>query len=370
MKLLKQVLTSSLAFVTSLSMTVADARTNKKPFNSIIMQKLEVTSTDSGGTLLFSDSPEYVKNDGILYSDIVEGDCRILFYHLNDSKSNKRLAVVAENVYGKFNTIDISRGALSGPSDDFLFVGKKLQTQYMSQPFHSSLYMLKDDKKLLVNDISSKLIKPGQLIYGVYDFYAAHPVKISVLMYPKSADPLQFISKANVLPKDEHRLRGTFKGMNRTLTASKTYNPKTDGVMYIKICDNTIDVFKYGIDATDGSEVLNFGNYGVNYTINLETTDNTRICLTPLGGSYAGAMRAKYNNQYTVIQTPLRSTSFGNKKYKEPESIRKARAEGLSILTKYTELAELGVYSGAFSFEYSPPGASNLPVNIVLMPAE
>ena len=350
LKLLKRVLTSSLALVTSLSMNVSEARINKKPFNSTIMQKLEVKSNDSGGTLLFSDSPEYVKNDGILYSDIVEGDCRILFYHLNDSDSNKRLAVVAENMYGKFNTVDISRGALSGPSDDFLFVGKQLQIQYMSQPFHSSLYMLKDDKKLLVNDISTKLMKPGQLIYGVYDFYAAHPIKISVLMYPKSADPLQFISKANILPKDEHCLRGTFKGMNRTLTAANPYNPKTDGVRYIKICDNVIDTFKHGIDATDGSEVVNFGNYGINYTINLETAGNSRICLTPLGGTYAGAMRAKYNNKYSVIQTPSKSTAFGNK--------------------KYIELAELGIYSGEFSFEYSPPGASNLPVNIILMPAE
>ena len=54
---------------------------------------------------------------------------------------------------------------------------------------------------------------------------------------------------------------------------------------------------------------------------------------------------------------------------KELEAL-KAREEGLLFLTQYTELADLGTYTSAqpVSFEYSPPGASNLPVNIILMP--
>ena len=47
-----------------------------------------------------------------------------------------------------------------------------------------------------------------------------------------------------------------------------------------------------------------------------------------------------------------------------------AREEGLLFLTQYTELSDLGTYASAqpVQFEYSPPGASNLPVNIILMP--
>jgi len=49
-----------------------------------------------------------------------------------------------------------------------------------------------------------------------------------------------------------------------------------------------------------------------------------------------------------------------------------AREEGLLLLTQYTELADLGTYSSdqSVQFEYSPPGASNLPVNIILMPED
>ena len=370
LSIFKRILTAGLALVTSLSMTISEARSNKTPFTSTIMHRLEVNSIDSGGTLLFSDRPEYVKENGILYSDQVSGNCRVLFYHLNESGVNKRLAVIVENVSDKFNTVDITRGVMSEPSADFLKVGKRVQTQYMTQAYHKSLYMLKGDKKLLDEDISNYLIRPGQLAYGIFDFYAAHPVRVSVMMYPQAADPLRYISMAKVLDKDEQRLRGTFKGMNRTLTTSKTYNPETDGIMYVMLADNVNDTYKSGIDATDGSSVVNFGNYGINYIINLRTTGNSRICLTPLGGVYAGAMRAFYNNSDRVIETPPNAVFFGDKTPKEPESVRKAREEGLSLLTNHTELAELGVFSGKVSFEYSPPGASNLPVHLVLMPAD
>ena len=68
-----------------------------------------------------------------------------------------------------------------------------------------------------------------------------------------------------------------------------------------------------------------------------------------------------------VILTPEKRTYFGDKTPKEPDSVQKARERGHVLLTNYTELAELGAYSGKISFEYSPPGASNLPVNLILM---
>ena len=368
MKLSKKIVAAAMTVIASASMTISEAKSSKKPFNATVMHRLEVDTVDSGGTLLFSDSPEYVNENGILYTDVVKGDVRLLFYHLNESNEKRRLAVIVENVSGKFNTVNITRGAISKPSEDFLKVGKSVQTNYMDKSFHSSLYMLKDDRKLLLDDINSYLIRPGKLIYGVYDFYAAHSVKVSVLMYPQAADPLEFLKLTKVLPKDEQRLRGTYGNMNRTLTATKTYNPEEDGIMYIMLADDVNDLYKIGIDATDDSEVKNFGNYGVNYTINLKTKAPTRICLTPLGGVYAGAMRVNYNGKSKMIPTPKGRTYFGDKVQKEPKDVQKARAEGLSLLTTYTELAELGIYEGEVSFEYSPPGASNLPVHIILMP--
>ena len=84
-----------------------------------LLKRWPVTVEDGGGTLLFSDSPEYVEQDGILYSDVVTGAGRIFYYHLNNTRQNKKIAVVLENE-GKYTAIlNVSREALSAPSDNY-----------------------------------------------------------------------------------------------------------------------------------------------------------------------------------------------------------------------------------------------------------
>ena len=337
--------------------------------DSTIMHKLEVYSNDSGGTLIFSDSPEYVRRNGVLYMDTVSGEGRILFYHLNDTNVRKRFAIIFQNASVNNNVINITRYGLCEPNRNYFSVGKITQTMYMENDFNDRIELKSYERKLYQPNDNYFLLKPGQLIHGVYDFFSEKPVTIFLMMYPENADPLQFLNYAEILPKDEYRLRGTFKQMNRTLTLKKIYDGERDGLGYVLIGDNINDVFKRGIDATDGSEVINYGNYGINYTINFRTKFLTRFYLSPLGGHYAGALRYNYYGDSGVIQTPDKRLYFGDRTPPESPEVALARSEGISMLTNTTELSELGNYRGYVSFEYSPPGASNLPVNIVLMPS-
>lgn len=335
---------------------------------STVMHKLDVYSRDSGGTLIFSDSPEYVRKNGILYMDTVEGDARILFYHLNDTGVRKRFAIIFENMASGTNVINITRGGLSAPNKNYFSVGKITQTMYMENDFTDRLELAQYERYVYQPYNDYFLLRPGQLIHGICDFTAEKAVRVFLLMYPENADPLKFLNYAEILPKDEHCLRGTFKNMNRTLTLKRPYDWQKDGLGYILIGDNVNDLFKRGIDATDGSEVINYGNYGITYTLNFRMKFPTRFCLSPLGGHYAGALRYKYYGNSGVIQTPDTRLYFGDRTPPEPPSVAQARVEGTSLMTETTELSELGSYRGQVSFEYSPPGASNLPVNIVLMP--
>ena len=374
MSLPKKILSIALLLAACFTLNVAEAKNvfeeNRDPN---LMRKLEVKSSDKGGVLLFSDSPECVREDGILYSDVVKGDARLLFYHLNGTNVDKKIAVVVENLSGKKNVVKISRGVVSEPGANYLQVGKNVQSEYMQETFNYSLYLDKDAKDLLIEDISSHLVKPGQLLYGIYDFHASGDVRVTVLMCPQKENPIEFIIDAKTLPKDEHRLRGTFEKMNRTINVKKTYDPDKDGIGYVMLADNVNDLYKKGMDMTDGSETENYGNYGIIYTINLniKSGKKARICLTPLGGYYAGAMRVTYNGETKKILTPDDRIYFGDKTPSEPESVKKARERGISFLSNVAELAELGVYEGGkVTFEYSPPGASNLPVHLVLLPVE
>lgn len=343
---------------------------NKYSELSTVMHKLEVSSRDWGGTLLFSDSPEYVRKNGILYTDIVDGDARILFYHLNDTGVRKRFAIIFENTEDSRNVIKVTRGGLSTPNDNYFSVGKVTQTMYMENNFRDKFTLRRHERKVY-SPVGDRyfLLYPGQLIYGVCDFVAEKPVRVYLMMYPENADPLDFLTHAEILPKDKNRLRGTFKQMNRTLTLKNPYYGEFDGLGYILIGDNVNDRFKTGIDATDGSEVVNYGNYGINYTLNFNTKTATKFFISPLGGHYAGAMRYKYLGKTGVIQTPDVRLYFGDMTPPESPEVAQARVEGISLLTTGTELSELGDFRGQVSFEYSPPGASNLPINIVLMPS-
>ena len=99
------------------------------PGTSHLMHRWPVESYDTGGTLLFSDSPEYVKESGILYRDTVTGDARVLYYHLNDTAQPKKVAVILETE-ADLATVTVTRGGAAAPSTDYLHVGKVTQIGY------------------------------------------------------------------------------------------------------------------------------------------------------------------------------------------------------------------------------------------------
>ena len=344
------------------------------PGTSHLMHRWPVESYDTGGTLLFSDSPEYVKESGILYRDTVTGDARVLYYHLNDTAQPKKVAVILETE-ADLATVTVTRGGAAAPSTDYLHVGKVTQIGYFdTREMNERVHVTKERPRLLVPEMSTTVVAPGELVYGVYDFHANAPVRVSVIMYGADVDPFAFLRTARVLPRDEVALRGTFRGMNRIITSQKVYHPTMDGTVYFPIGDNLHDVYRHGIDATDGSPVVNYGNYGILYQIHIPTAgrENTRYFLSPLGGVYAGAMRAESGAHRRMLETPATRPYFGDQTLPEPLNVAQAREEGLLFLTQYTELSDLGTYASAqpVQFEYSPPGASNLPVNIILMPAK
>ena len=337
-----------------------------------IMRHWKVNSVSGGGTLLFSDSPESVTRDGILYTDTVSGDARILFYHLNSTNEPKKVAVILENRSRFRNKVQVTRGGMSEPGNDYLRVGKATQAEYFDTRLSDTMVLMYNGQRLLQDKMARTVLQPGELVYGVYDFTTDHEVKVTVILYPAWEDPFAFLSHASVLPKDEQRLRGTFHGMNRMISSAKSYDPSRDGIVYFPIGDNEYDLYLRGIDATDGSSVVNYGNYGVLYKIRIPTRGRQKMkyYLSPLGGVYAGAMTVRQDDgRSSLLLTPRGRVYFGDETYDIPQS-EELKKRGMTLLTEDTELADLGTYRGssAVSFEYSPPGASNLPVNIILMP--
>ncbi|MDR3560186.1 MAG: copper amine oxidase [Negativicutes bacterium] len=315
----------------------------------------QVTAGAYGGRLLLSDSPEMVPADGIMYQDTVVGDARLFFHHVNATTIDKRIVVLLENSGSEAAEVTVYRSGLAGPGADWLAVGKAAQTAYLADKNLYSVTVPARGTAQLSPELASAVVRPNMLVNGIFDFQTNRPVTVKVMMLPVGADSAKFARQAKVLPTDQYRLRGTFAGKDRLLIPDKVYDPAEDGAVVITLGDNVVDRYLEGIDATDGSKVLNYGNWGVVYHVFLPFTTSGKVAcyLNPRGGTYAGALGVKYRHaDQTPVATPAGRLFFG---------------EGVS-----SDFAAIGKFGGNESLwlTFSPPGASNLPVKLVIMPGE
>jgi len=284
--------------------------------NGLDLPEWAVTTSSSGGKLLLSDSPEMVTDDGIMYQDIVNGDTRLFFHHVNGTNQPKKIVVLLENATDKSANVTVYQYGLGGPGYDFLAVGKKVQFDYLKG---DDVYLLEvpgKESRSLIPSLEQTIVQPNMLVNGMFDFKTDGPVNVKVMMMPIDADIQQFAAIAKVLPADvaQYRLRGTFDGKDRLVVAGKTYDTKEHGAVAVTLADNKLDPYVTGIDATDGTRTTNYGNYGIVYKIFVPSTSNGKMAyyLNPRGGEYAGWLGVKYRHQEAYnIGTPTDKMSFG-----------------------------------------------------------
>lgn len=311
----------------------------------------DATTTNYGGKLYLSDSPEIVNTDGILYKDVVNGEGRVFFHHVNGMSKAKQLSIVFENRSSSTVHIIVSKHGIAGPSSDYLSVGKTAQRNYFKDQ-SASLIEVPSGKTVSLFP-EQVVINPNQLVSGIYDFKISGAVTMKVMMLPVGEDANSFAKLASELPADASHLRGTFPTNNRMITPLQPFNPLLETTYGVTLADNNIDNYVTGIDATDGSSVVNYGNYGIVYQLNMPSSAGSKVkyYINPLGGAYAGALGVLYNNNpISVIDTPSGQTAFGF-----------GTLEDAALIGQYTSGQPL-------QFTFSPPGSSNLPVHLLLVP--
>jgi len=312
-----------------------------------------VEETAMGGKLLLSDSPEEFKETGILYSDVIKGDVRLFYHHVNGMLYKKKVAVVLENTQNESVKVILYRRGVAGPGKDYLLVGKVAQQQYFNQQ-EADVIEIPGKGAMLLDEKTAELeINPQELVNGIYDFIAYGPVRIKVMAVGAFADPLREHKTAKVVAPDIHHLRGTFPYADRLKVTNKIFDAVNDGPHVITLGDGHTDKFITGIDATDGSAVLNYGNYGVSYRVFMATAagNNTSLKLNPRGGVYAGALGLKVNGEnWPVVGTP------GDRTWLESPDTA-------------ADVATLKPDSNLW-IQFMPPGASNLPVKLIFRPEQ
>ena len=313
-----------------------------------------VTISPYGGTLLLSDSPEIAPADGILYQDTVTGSARLFFHHVNGTTVNKKVVALLENDGDRAAEVVVHRYGFAGPSYDYLRVGKAVQADYIKG---SELYIVTVPAKgfaLLDARLDDLVVKPDMLVNGMYDFMTDRPVTVKTMMLPVNKHAGLASRTVPVLPTDKEKLRGTFPGMDRMVLPLRPYQPAETGPVAITLADNRLDPYAVGIDATTGLTALNYGNYGVVYRLFMTgDVGSVSYYLNPRGGLYAGMLGVKYRHvEQAPVATPSDTLVMG---------------EGT-----VTSLSLIGSYAADQSLwlTFTPPGASNLPVRLVLNASE
>ena len=92
------------------------------------------------------------------------------------------------------------------------------------------------------------------------------------------------------------------------------------------------------------------------------------MMLTPLGGPYSGAVRVETGRKEDrLVHTPRGQLFFGEV---TPPDLEADIGRDI-LLTENFELTNIGKFNAykRFALEYSPPGASNMPVLLILAPS-
>lgn len=307
--------------------------------------RVPFTFTPEPYTLFRSSGPETVTTEGILYSDIIQGNTRFMIHHGNKIGEKAKLYVIAQNDNMTETTISTASYGVAGPSEHPDITGRVSFQRYLENSLTGSKVsdttLLPGESKLILKDLSVSTMGQGQVLSLFGDVYSDNPIKYTVVIVKAGSDPLKAIATLPNLDPKESIVRGTFTDSTRVFRYTELLGAKDQR---LPLTDNSVDLFQQGYDGIMGTSAINSGNYGVVYKLQLErVAPNTLITFNPRGGLFLGA--AMVNGKVVSFShsdaTPTTSASV---LYRTGSSEEKVEI----ILT--------------------PSAGSNMPFNLLFMP--
>ena len=376
---------------------------------------LEVKTVKEIDTLLLSDSPEYVKEPGIVAAGTLRGNSRIYFYHVNERTEPMKVGILLENKGNVPAFVEIERSIYAKPSPDYFKVGRELskkelnstaldlgawanegvtipvRSKAVQQEIKKQKENLAQSKKLktkrieeeikkdaasrtislvsqdtsgtefvlrpgevrpIFTELEKVLIKKDDLFSGIIDVSTTEPVYASVAVMEPKSTVTYGLPLLPIHPIDEVELRGTYEGMRRFHVVEPQFNSEA-GPASFEIANDREDAFISGVDETSNNKsVKNKGNYGISNIYVLHTEGNTPYALyfNPLGGAFSGTFRITSSKGVRTYDVPVKGPYLGHDTIYDTQL--------LDVFDRPEDLL----------LEYMSPGASNLPVRLLLIP--
>lgn len=290
-------------------------------------------------TLVVSNSPENIKEFGVLYRDQVNGKARLYASHINEMDNDVQFAIIATNKSAQPVTITTTRQGEVYPSTFINLIGYQASVDFLVGDANKPNLTLNPGESKAYAFVP-KLLK-GQGINLIYDIETTGNLTFTfAAMIPN--DPVEAVESYPELAYDRH-VRGTFPVANIRKETDATFatTPKR-----FTIGDTADDAYVAGYDVFRKENVVNYGNYGVLYNLRVKNPGKAAVVLLARGGIFKGAL--KINGEMVLapasgVITPL---------------------DGVFMLYRTTGAEPY------LDIEITPPAGSYFPVDIVLYPLD
>lgn len=310
-------------------------------FWSLPMLAKKVTE-DNSRKLIVSDSPETIKETGILYQDKVNGKARLYADHVNGMADKLQYVIIARNTNPtKPVSIKTTNKGEVYPSIYANLIGHEASVDFLlHDPIFDNGMTIPPGQALAY--VRMPDFYPQQGVNVFYDVETDGEVEFSFVAMNPSAPTPTADSLNSYKPLDfAGNVRGSFSVSDVSWDVDlKDLNQPSRLI----IGDGKDDLFVKGYDTQRKQEVHNEGNYGVVYKIHLNKPPKMAVLILAMGGPFKGPF--KINGEFHMV----------------PNSGLLPAFEKIQVLTRTTGTEE------GMDIEFTPPAGSAFPIDLIFYP--
>ncbi|MGL4343714.1 MAG: hypothetical protein ACRCTE_00810, partial [Cellulosilyticaceae bacterium] len=151
------------------------------------------------GTLILSNSPENVKEEGVLYRSFFKGEGMLFLHHIQGfADAHKRgIEVTVQNLSKTSTKIDVERKSFKGPHENVVWMGQSVLLEYLGKKDKESYIIATGDRLVLYQQ---NKWRQKEVISALMGLKSDGPVMIEVRVYK----PGEVVRSQKELPKDVH----------------------------------------------------------------------------------------------------------------------------------------------------------------------
>lgn len=307
------------ALATALGSTTQGATLSLDGTDPVQCPQVSMDQTWTGGTLVFSDSPESPTTRGRLYDDptlaaTASGvNNRLFVYHVNNASSgHQRFVVLVKNLGTVAANLTVQQRGVAGPSTAYAYVGKVAVDRWLTSTAGTPVAVQPGAYAELDASFDNTQVAPTYLMNGIWDYSMDQAHEVIICDVNAKDNAINVCPTLPLLSRDVH-VRGTFPSADKIYdTAAGVTIDTANGIQALPLASGApgVDDWAVGTDVTDGSQQTNKGNYGVKYRMHMSLVSsdgqNLAWLYNPRGGSWGGAVfdSAGVFPQSTVLLPP------------------------------------------------------------------